>query len=75
NNIEIQIDYNESNVDLLYEITDNELLSKTSVDSDESDIEASTNCILGNMFSDFKGFDGEYEPYFPDFTSAMIFTW
>ncbi|CAG8575023.1 440_t:CDS:2, partial [Gigaspora rosea] len=74
-NIEVPVDYNESNVDSLYEITDSELLCEASVDSDESDIEASTNSVLENMASDFKGFDGEYEPYFSNFTSATIFTW
>ncbi|KAF0484407.1 hypothetical protein F8M41_023009 [Gigaspora margarita] len=71
----IPVDYDESNVESLYEITDSELLSEASVDSDESDTEASTNSVLENMASDFKGFDGEYGPNFSNFTSATIFTW
>jgi hypothetical protein len=31
--------------------------------------------VLEKESSDFKGFDGEYGPYFPNFTSAMIFIW
>lgn len=33
------------------------------------------NDVLEEESSDFKGFDGEYGPYFPNFTSAMIFIW
>ncbi|CAG8623278.1 10540_t:CDS:2 [Gigaspora margarita] len=74
-NMEVPVDCDKSNIDLLYEITDNKLLSEASVDSDESDIEASTNSVLENMASDFKEFDGKYGPYFPNLTSATIFTW
>ncbi|RIB30320.1 hypothetical protein C2G38_2026936 [Gigaspora rosea] len=73
--IEVLVECDEFNVDSLYKITDNELLPEVSVDSDESDIEVSINSVLENMFSDFKGFDSEYGPYFPNFTSATIFTW
>ena len=31
--------------------------------------------LLERESSDFKGFDGEYGPYFPNFTSAMLFIW
>lgn len=31
--------------------------------------------ILEEESSDFKGFDGKYGPYFPNFTSAMLFIW
>jgi hypothetical protein len=31
--------------------------------------------ILEEESSDFKAFDGEYGPYFPNFTSTMIFIW
>ena len=31
--------------------------------------------LLEEESSDFKGFNGEYSPYFPNFTSAMLFIW
>ena len=31
--------------------------------------------VLEEESSDFEGFDGEYGPYFPNFTSTMIFIW
>ena len=31
------------------------------------------NDVLEEESSNFKGFDGEYGPYFPNFTSMMIF--
>ncbi|RGB22260.1 hypothetical protein C1646_677972 [Rhizophagus diaphanus] len=31
--------------------------------------------ILEEESSNFKGFDGEYGPYFPNFTLAMLFIW
>ncbi|RIB16265.1 hypothetical protein C2G38_2038713 [Gigaspora rosea] len=58
--MEVPVDYDESNA---------------SVDSDESNTEVSTNSVLENIASDFKGFDSEYEPYLSNFISAMIFTW
>ena len=33
------------------------------------------NDVLEEESSNFKGFDGEYGPYFPNFTSMMIFIW
>ncbi|CAG8734093.1 10446_t:CDS:2, partial [Cetraspora pellucida] len=57
NIIEVPVDYEESDVDSLYEITDNELLSEASVDSNEFNIEVLTNSVLGKMSSDFKEFD------------------
>ncbi|CAG8647619.1 15312_t:CDS:2 [Cetraspora pellucida] len=74
NIIKVLINYEESDIDSLYEITDNELLSETSVNSDESDIEVLTNNVLENMTSDFKEFDSKYGSYFPNFTSMLIFT-
>ncbi|CAG8773718.1 3210_t:CDS:2, partial [Gigaspora rosea] len=73
--IEVPVECDEFDVNSLYEITDNELLPEASVDSGESDIEVSINSVLENTSSDFKGFDGEYGPYFSNFISAMIFTW
>ena len=31
--------------------------------------------VLEEESSSFEGFDSEYGPYFPNFTSAMIFIW
>ncbi|CAG8748684.1 10194_t:CDS:1, partial [Funneliformis mosseae] len=31
--------------------------------------------ILEEKSSDFKGFDGEYDPYFPNFILTMNFIW
>ncbi|CAG8774459.1 5406_t:CDS:2, partial [Gigaspora margarita] len=61
--IEVLVEYDEFDMDSLYEITDNELLPEASVDSDESNIEVSINSVLKNTSSDFKGFDitSEYE--------------
>lgn len=36
---------------------------------------STNNNVLEEESSDFKGFDGEYGPYFPNFTSAMLFIW
>ena len=33
------------------------------------------NNVLEEESFDFEGFNGEYGPYFPNFTSAMIFIW
>ncbi|CAG8546245.1 2234_t:CDS:2 [Cetraspora pellucida] len=52
--IEVLVNYEKSDMDSLYEITDNKLLFKVLVDSNEFDIEVSTNSVLENMSSDFK---------------------
>jgi hypothetical protein len=31
--------------------------------------------VLEEVSSSFEGFNGEYGPYFPNFTSTMIFIW
>jgi hypothetical protein len=31
--------------------------------------------VLEEESSNFKGFDSEYGPYFPNFTAAMLFIW
>jgi hypothetical protein len=48
----------------LLDIVEKEVLA----DSDDDD-------ILEEESSDFRAFDGEYGPYFPNFTSTMIFIW
>jgi hypothetical protein len=42
-----------------------DILGEVSMDSD----------VLEEESSNFEGFDGEYGPYFPNFTSTMIFIW
>ncbi|KAF0551526.1 hypothetical protein F8M41_023287 [Gigaspora margarita] len=81
NTMEASIDYEESDMDSIYEIMNNEQLpddieaSIDSYESDETNVEDPTNDVLEDMSSEFKGFDGEYGPYFPNFTSAMMFIW
>ncbi|CAG8564932.1 9025_t:CDS:1 [Dentiscutata erythropus] len=50
--IEVPVKCDKSDADSLYKITNNELLTEASVDSDKSAIEGSINSILENMSSD-----------------------
>ncbi|KAF0433217.1 hypothetical protein F8M41_005121 [Gigaspora margarita] len=81
NTMEVSIDYKESDMDSIYEIMNNEQLpdnteaSIDSYESDETNVEDSTNDMLEDMSSEFKGFDSKYGLYFSNFTSAIIFIW
>lgn len=44
------------------------------LDATEEEIPVDSD-VLEEESPDFKGFDGEYGPYFPNFTFAMIFIW
>ncbi|CAG8754804.1 18868_t:CDS:2, partial [Gigaspora rosea] len=64
-----------------------DLLEEASIESDSDSIynhrndehsESDTievDNVLEDMTSDFEGFESEYGPYFPNFTSAMFFIW
>ncbi|GES99006.1 hypothetical protein GLOIN_2v1880882 [Rhizophagus clarus] len=43
--------------------------------SEDSGIYDDLDEVLEEFSLDFEGFDGEYGPYFPNFTSAMIYIW
>ncbi|CAG8761834.1 8630_t:CDS:1, partial [Cetraspora pellucida] len=49
NIIEVSVDYEESNMNLLYKITNNKLLFEASVNSNKSDIKVLTNSVLENI--------------------------
>ncbi|RIA95640.1 hypothetical protein C1645_816472, partial [Glomus cerebriforme] len=53
------------------------LLGTLQVNDDDNDkpLFDNTEDILEEESSDFRGFDGEYNLYFPNFTSAMLFVW
>ncbi|GBC46847.2 hypothetical protein GLOIN_2v1880882 [Rhizophagus irregularis DAOM 181602=DAOM 197198] len=45
------------------------------VEEDEEDDSMNNSDVLEEESSNFEGFDSEYGPYFPNFTSTMIFIW
>lgn len=45
------------------------------VEDSEPEEDPLINAEILEESSNFKGFDGEYGPYFPNFTSAMLFIW
>jgi len=51
---------------------DYQLPYKLLLDIEEEEISEDYN-LLEEESSDFKGFDRKYGPYFPNFTSAMLF--
>src|SRR5688572_9394720 len=56
-------------------IDDSVLLDDDESEGSEIENISVLNDILEDLSFDFKGFDGEYSPYFPNFMSAMIFIW
>jgi len=41
----------------------------------EKEVSIDNEDVLEEESSDFREFDGEYGPYFPNFTLTMIFIW
>ncbi|CAB5153520.1 unnamed protein product [Rhizophagus irregularis] len=73
---EVLINDDESlaNDEPLFDTIDEVLLDD--YESNVSDIEEGLdNSVLEEGSFDFEGFSGEYGPYFPNFTSSMIFIW
>ncbi|KAF0540773.1 hypothetical protein F8M41_006248 [Gigaspora margarita] len=71
---EALIDYDESDLDSIYDSRNDEQLfndMEVLTDSDETDT-IEVDDMLKNMSSDFEGFEREYGPYFSNFTSAMF---
>lgn len=63
-----------ANDEPLFDTIDEVLLDD--YESNVSDIEEGLdNSVLEEGSFDFEGFSGEYGPYFPNFTSSMIFIW
>src|SRR5687767_14657493 len=65
--------------DIVYDDESDDTVKEVLVNDDksgESDIEEDlVDDMLEDSSFDFEGFDGEYDPYFPNFTSAIIFIW
>ncbi len=53
---------------------DYQLPYKLLLDIEEKEISEDYD-LLEEEFSDFKDFNGEYDSYFPNFISAMLFIW
>ncbi|PKC54996.1 hypothetical protein RhiirA1_446940 [Rhizophagus irregularis] len=82
-NMDINDNYQPSDIDttdtteeiLMKNIDDSHRSLLDIVEEDEEDDSMNNSDVLEEESSNFEGFDSEYGPYFPNFTSTMIFIW
>jgi hypothetical protein len=76
--MDIDSNFQLSNIDVIEEVSTENIDDSYSrslldiVDEEEVSIDSD---VLEEESSNFEGFDSEYGPYFPNFTSTMIFIW
>lgn len=77
----VQVPEHDMDVDSNYQLSVEEISTediddsyRSLLDIMEEDVSVNSD-VLEEESSNFKGFDSEYGPYFPNFTSAMIFIW
>jgi hypothetical protein len=62
-----------SEIDVIEEVIDGSH-NRSLLDIVEEEVSMDSD-VLEEESSNFEGFDGKYGPYFPNFTSTMIFIW
>jgi len=74
--MDLDIDSNSqpSEIDVMEEVSIDDSHSRPLLDIVEEEVSMDSD-VLEEESSNFEGFDGEYGPYFPTFTSTMIFIW
>ena len=73
-NLDIDNNFQPSEIDIIEEVSIDNSHSKSLLDIVEEEVLMNSD-VLEEESSNFKGFDGKYSPYFPTFTSTMIFIW
>ena len=71
--MDIDSNYQPSDIEEV-SIEDTDDLRRSLLDIVEEEVLTDSD-VLEEGSSDFEGFNGEYGPYFPNFTSTMIFIW
>ena len=72
--LDIDSNFQPSEIDVMEEVSIDDSHSRPLLDIVEEEVSMDSD-VLEEESSNFEGFDGEYGPYFPTFTSTMIFIW
>lgn len=77
--MDVNNNYQPSDIDtteeILMENINDSHRSLLDIVEEEDDDDSVNSDVLEEESSNFEGFDSEYGPYFPNFTSTMIFIW